>query len=280
VSVMNRHQRKAQQALQRRESRQRASALKLLGKPTDDEKAYYIEQAQANSLTSAYYHGWQIAQICQAVSDQRDAVVLHHYIEEVQPIYAWVLKLESTVRDISGYVKRTPGKLWTESETGRLYPFSEEDAGDLAKYYTQLLIIAERLGVRREEFPDPTGLIDGIRKLINHHPDGEQALRDAVSRYRPFTESELHWLSNVKLPGKPRVDAIGLLCARAETKRAMGLTWEETADSIDSDFAAIEDYSDDILAEVNQWNDWKERGTELDNLRRNFTRRPKTNRGT
>lgn len=126
-------------------------------------------------------------------------------------------ELRDSVSDVLGYVRRTDGKLVHRENTKQggiyHYPFTDGEMGKIVALTLQILTVMSRMEMTRESVKELDDLLDvgesvglALGELLSNRDDGD-ALRRAVSAYKPPTGSVLNWI-NFRKPGpKPTEDA-------------------------------------------------------------------------
>ena len=187
------------------------------------------------------YRPAEVWRIAKDAADSRDRLWVDTLNNELIPVFGYSAELQELISEILGYVRRTPGKLWTDDEQTkhRYYPFSEIDAGNILKLYGQLIIVLEGIGVTisASGAPDRVNIAlkvaDAIRTLINDNND--KPLRVLAADYVNLSDPVKAYLGYVKLPGAPERDELERLCNRLHIYISGGKNFNEAYRRIKAD---------------------------------------------
>lgn len=218
-----------------------------------DEIEALQQRADELGIVAGRYEGWQVVSLIADAVANRDAFHAETIEADLMPLLMFHHFLEVKLTRIATQVLTTQGNLWTETNGGgKIYPVTEADGGELADWYTQLLIYADRLDVPAESTPNPQQFIAGIGNLLNGNDSG-QTLRRAAAEYRPVSEALFAWLEHRKAPGAKSKPVIDRLCERAKPYRDSGMPWPAIFDQLISDTAD----SPDLVEESLKLRDWE-----------------------
>lgn len=207
----------------------------------DAERLRLVKGARQRGIHSGYYEDWELMQFGDAIVDSRDAQWLDR-LEDLVPLMALYERIQLRLSDMSVtiqvHVQAEGSRLWKKGENDKvIYPFSEEDAGQLVDWYTQMRIFAQRLGAHENDLPNPLPFAEGIRALLNEQ-DSTPLIKAALEHRAPITPL-IELIANMKgkFGGKPRDNVIDRLCERGLHYRLDGCTYDTALTKITEDVA-------------------------------------------
>lgn len=206
----------------------------------EDERLSLARRAKELEVSSGLYEDWELVQFGDHIVKMRDEQHLDFYLDLID-FAALSSQLLRRLDIITIQVLRTPGNLWVDKPSGgKSFPFSESDAGQLSKVWTELNIIAERLEIDLATIPPVYPFVNGIRKLINEKDRG-QALRETVDKYDPATFEAIQDYADTqpRAGAKPK-GVIDRLCQRAKpymesSEYTYGTAFDKMIEDLDRD---------------------------------------------
>jgi hypothetical protein len=208
-------------------------AQKRLAPPDNDiEKVLLSIIASKEGITSGYYEAWEVSQIASNVAVGRDEL-WQQGIQDMDAVHAITNEPTLRIADIVGYVRRiaTDEKLSRIDDKGqRVTPFFVSDVTELAELFANVTMELDRqrqVMVKSTKHIRPDALaahnqaiaelgdiiaeasryygrfLDGLRKLINGHDEGEslKAVCREMVDYSVIGEYT-DWINAYKTPGR------------------------------------------------------------------------------
>lgn len=234
--------------------------------PSHAEMSRLQEIVKIAGFESRYYDAWEIARLMEGVKFRTVDLFGQLLLAYTFPIIENMMAVQERVSEILGYVRRTPGKLWTEDEDTkvRCFPFSEVDVGDIAKYYAQTIVLMQGAGIGAyfdDDDPDRVKIAprvcNAITALINDSND--KPLRELAIEYVNLPDGVKTYLTNFKLPGAPTEPVIDRLCKLAKPYIDQRYTYGAALTAITTDLGNIEILNPLQKEELLWLENWSER---------------------
>lgn len=180
------------------------------------ERRQLEHRARELGVKGGTYETWELVQFGNAIAASRDDLWMEWLARDIYPLAAATDRLRFIVGKILGQVRSHPESLRRKDDQGRwVYPFSEQDAGEIMHQYTVIALVADRLSISVDPHTEMSkDLVFALRDLLNKgEPDRLIEIANQVIPPDTVLDS---WLNSIKRPGPKRQSVLDRLCIRAK----------------------------------------------------------------